>query len=176
MRLSPDNRLERMKQHFAMMAEYNRWANARLYNAAARLADELLRRPVGVYFKTLHGTLNHLLAADRIWMHRLDGTGTHPDKLDAIMFEEFAPLRVAREAEDLRIIQYVHGLANGDVDKLWKYRTLSGSPEQQRLRDILAHLFNHQTHHRGQAHAALTALGVSEPESLDLVVMQRQMK
>lgn len=165
-----------MKQHFAMMAEYNRWANARLYNATARLADELFRRPVGVYFKTLHGTLNHLLAADRIWMHRLDGTGTHPDKLDAIIFEEFAPLRAAREVEDLRIIQYVHDLANGDLDKLWQYRTLRGSPQQQRLRDILAHLFNHQTHHRGQAHAALTALGVSEPESLDLVVMQRQMK
>jgi uncharacterized damage-inducible protein DinB len=165
-----------MKQHFAMMADYNRWANARIYNATAGLADELFKRPVGVYFKTLHGTLNHLLAADRIWMHRLDGTGTHPDRLDAILFEEFGPLRTAREVEDLRIIQYVRGLAGGDLEKPWEYRTLEGARKQQRLRDILAHLFNHQTHHRGQAHAALTALGVREPESLDLVVMQRQLK
>jgi uncharacterized damage-inducible protein DinB len=165
-----------MKQHFTMMADYNRWANARLYEATASLADELFKRPVGVYFKSLHGTLNHLLTSDRIWMHRLDRTGTHPDKLDAIVFEDVAPLRKAREVEDLRIIQYVQGLADGDFEKMWGYHTLSASPQQQPIRDILAHLFNHQTHHRGQAHAALTALGVGEPASLDLVIMQRERK
>ena len=54
-----------MKQHFAMMADYNRWANARLCETTASLADELFKRPVGVYFKSLHGTLNHLLVSDR---------------------------------------------------------------------------------------------------------------
>ena len=165
-----------MKQHFAMMADYSRWANARLYETTASLADELFKKPVGVYFKSLHGTLNHLLVSDRIWMHRLDRSGTHPDKLDAIIFEDLAPLRRAREVEDLRIIQYVHGLADGNFDKMWEYRTLSGSPQQQPIRHILAHLFNHQTHHRGQAHAALTALGIGEPASLDLVIMQRERK
>lgn len=157
-----------------MMARYNRWANARLYEATAALSPEQLTRPVGVYFRTLHGTLNHLLAADRIWMHRLDGTGTHPERLDAIVFEEFAPLRRARELEDHRIIQYVQGLESRGLEKIWNYRTLNGAPQQQPLREILAHLFKHQTHHRGQAHAALTALGIAEPVALDLLLMQRE--
>jgi uncharacterized damage-inducible protein DinB len=165
-----------MKQHFAMMADYNCWANARLYEATASLPDELYKKPVGVYFRSLHGTLNHLLVSDRTWMHRLDRTGTHPAKLDTIVFEELAPLRRAREVEDLRIMQYVHGLADGDFDKMWEYHTLNGSPRQQPIREILAHLFNHQTHHRGQAHAALTVLGIGEPASLDLVIMQRERK
>jgi uncharacterized damage-inducible protein DinB len=66
-----------MKTHFVMMASYNAWANARLYRMAGALADELYRKEVGTYFKSLHGTLNHLLVADRIWMRRLTGLGEH---------------------------------------------------------------------------------------------------
>jgi uncharacterized damage-inducible protein DinB len=163
-----------MKQHFAMMADYNRWANARLYEAAASLPAEQFRRPVGVYFKSLQGTLNHLLVADRIWMHRLDRTGTHPDRLDAIVFEELGELRAAREGEDQRIVRYIEERSDAHFDAIWEYRTLSGAPQRQRIRDILAHVFNHQTHHRGQAHAALTLLGMREPAPLDLLIMQRE--
>ena len=66
---------EAMKSHFLMMARYNAWANARVYRMASQLSDEQYRRDVGAYFKSLHGTLNHLLATDRIWMHRLTGEG-----------------------------------------------------------------------------------------------------
>jgi uncharacterized damage-inducible protein DinB len=165
-----------MKQHFTTMARYNRWANLRLYNMAAALPDELLRRSVGIYFKSLLGTLNHLLTADRIWMSRLEGKGDHPDRLDALLYEELPPLRAARESEDQRIVHFVEGLDEADFEKPWSYRTLNGTPEQQPLRDILAHLFNHQTHHRGQAHAALTLLGISEPKGLDLLLMLREQR
>lgn len=60
-----------MKPHFLMMARYNAWANLRLYKMAGALPEELYRREVGVYFKSLHGTLNHLLVTDRIWMRGL---------------------------------------------------------------------------------------------------------
>lgn len=163
-----------MKQHFTLMADYNRWANARLYEAAASLSEEQFRRPVGVYFKTLLGTLNHLLVADRIWMHRLDRTGTRPEKLNAIVFEDLTALRAAREVEDQRIVRYIEERSDADFEVVWEYRTLSGALQQQRIRDILAHLFNHQTHHRGQAHAALTLLGIPEPVALDLLIMQRE--
>lgn len=163
-----------MKQHFSMMAAYNRWANARLYDAAAALPESLLKKDVGVYFKSLHGTLNHLLTADRIWLHRLDRTGSHPDRLNAILFDELASLREARQQEDARLVRFVDTLRDGDFDNVWEYHTLNGTPQKQPIRDILAHLFNHQTHHRGQAHASLTALGVSEPQSLDLLIMQRE--
>jgi len=71
--------LANMKTHFVMMAKYNAWANVRLFRMAAALRDELYRKEVGAYFKSLHGTLNHLLAADRIWMRRLTQVGDAPD-------------------------------------------------------------------------------------------------
>jgi uncharacterized damage-inducible protein DinB len=156
------------------MAEYNRWANARLYRMAIQLPDEKYRRDVGTYFKSLHGTLNHILVADRIWMHRLTGVGDHPNKLSAILFDDLPSLSVAREQEDQRIIRFVEGLADAQLEEPWEYRMLNGTPQKQRRREILAHLFNHQTHHRGQAHATLTILGMAEPDPLDLLIMQRE--
>jgi uncharacterized damage-inducible protein DinB len=161
-----------MKPHFAMMADYNAWANVRLYRMAHLLSDEQYRRDVGAYFKSLHGTLNHIMAADRIWMHRLTGGGEHPKSLSAILFDDLASLSTARQLEDQRIVSFVASLSDAQLEELWDYRTLNGTPQKQRRREILAHLFNHQTHHRGQAHAILTALGVAEPDGLDLLLMQ----
>ena len=163
-----------MKAHFVMMANYNEWANARLYRMAGKLEDALYRKEMGAYFKSLHGTLNHLLVSDRIWMHRLTGTGEHPEKLNAVLFEDLPSMHVARVAEDNRIIQFVQTLDESELEAVWEYRTLNGTPQRQRRREILAHLFNHETHHRGQAHGILTVLGVAEPEPLDLLIMQRE--
>jgi uncharacterized damage-inducible protein DinB len=163
-----------MKTHFLMMARYNAWANARLFRMAGALRDELYRKEAGTYFKTLHGTLNHLLATDRIWMRRLTGIGDHPDKLNAIMFDDLSSLHAARVEEDSRIIGFVQGLAEPDLEEVWDYRTLNGTPQRQYRWEILAHLFNHETHHRGQAHAILTVLGVIEPDPLDLLIMLRE--
>ena len=134
-----------MKHHFSMMAAYNRWANVRLYDMAAALPESMFKKDVGVYFKSLHGTLNHLLASDRIWMHRLEHVGGFPDKLNAVLFDDLAALREARQLEDARIARFVENLAEGDFDMQWEYRTLNGTPQRQPIRDILAHLFNHQT-------------------------------
>jgi uncharacterized damage-inducible protein DinB len=163
-----------VKTHFVMMAKYNAWANARLFRMAGALRDDLYRKQVGAYFKSLNGTLNHLLVADRIWMRRLTGEGDQPDKLSAILFDDLPSLRAARVEEDSRIVGFVQGLEEHDFEEVCDYRTLNGTPQRQRRREILAHLFNHETHHRGQAHAILTILGVSEPEPLDLLLMQRE--
>jgi uncharacterized damage-inducible protein DinB len=156
------------------MAAYNAWANARLYTVARGLPDEQYRRNIGAFFGSLHGTLNHLLVTDRIWMRRLTGTGEHPNKLNAILFEDLASLEAARIEEDKRIIRYVDGLSEGDFDKPLDYATTKGVPQRNSLGELLAHLFNHQTHHRGQAHAILTVLGIAEPTSLDLLGMYRE--
>jgi uncharacterized damage-inducible protein DinB len=163
-----------MKTHFVMLAKYNAWANARLFRMAGALQDELYRKEVGAYFRSLHGTLNHLLAADRIWMRRLTGVGDHPDKLNAILFDDLPSLHAARVEEDGRIIAFVQGQEEPAFEEVLDYRTLNGTPQRQRRREILAHLFNHETHHRGQAHAILTVLGVAEPDPLDLLVMLRE--
>ncbi len=161
-----------MKSHFAMMADYNAWANGRLYAMAGRLPDEQYRRDVGAYFKSLHGTLNHIMCADLIWMHRLTGAGECPTSLDATVFDDFPSLSAARQREDQRIIAYVESLSDAQMEETWAYQMLNGASRKQRRRETLAHLFNHQTHHRGQAHAILTVLGVREPDGLDLLLMQ----
>ena len=159
--------------HYRMFGHYNSWANARLYEAVARLSTEQYRADRGAFFKSVHGTLNHLLATDRIWMQRFTGEGVAPDRLDAILFEAFGELRVAREAEDRRIVDFVDGLDDRRIAGTIKYRRVS-SPEQfeQQLGPALAHWFNHQTHHRGQVHALLTGLVGNAPE-LDLLLFQR---
>jgi uncharacterized damage-inducible protein DinB len=163
-----------MKTHFEMMASYNAWANARLFRMASALADELYRKDVGAYFKSLHGTLNHLLVADRIWMRRLTGVGDHPVKLNETLFDDLSSLHAARVEEDSRITGFVQGLAEPAFEEDLEYRMLNGTVQRQPRREVLAHLFNHQTHHRGQAHVILTVLGVTEPDPLDLLVMQRE--
>jgi uncharacterized damage-inducible protein DinB len=162
-----------MKEHYEMFARYNAWANQRLYDAAGDLSDADYRADRGAFFKSMHGTLNHLLVTDRIWMYRFTGLGEAPDRLDAILVEEFASLRAARQIEDGRIVNYVEGLDDERLHGVIKYRRVS-TPEEyvQPLAPALAHWFNHQTHHRGQAHAILTGL-VGKAPVLDLLQFQR---
>ena len=163
-----------MRDHFVMMAGYNTWANRRLYDAAASLPDEALRADAGVFFGSMLGTLNHLLVGDRIWMRRLTGEGEAPNRLDAILFEDLGPLRAAREAEDVRIERWVGGLGEDDIAAAFTYTPLTNPvPVTQTRGSVLAHVFNHQTHHRGHAHAVLTRLGRDAP-SFDLLVYQRE--
>lgn len=163
-----------MKSLLEMLAAYNMWVNRRLFDAAAQLSDADYRADRGAFFGSLHGTLNHLLVGDRIWMHRFTGTGEAPDRLDAILYEDFAPLRAARGAEDARIRDYVGALTAADLAGTIRYRTTRSPTEiEQQLAPLLVHFFNHQTHHRGQAHCLLTEIAGAAP-SLDLLVYQRE--
>ncbi len=163
-----------MHDHDRMMAGYNAWANRRLFEAAARLSEADLTADAGAFFGSLLGTLNHMLVADRIWMRRLTGGGEAPGRLDAILHERLADLASARAAEDARIVAYVDGLSQADLAGPLSYRTLADPADvRQTLSSALAHVFNHQTHHRGQAHALLTRFSGEAP-SFDLLVYQRQ--
>jgi uncharacterized damage-inducible protein DinB len=162
-----------MKSHFVQFASYNKWANARLYEAAIALDEVDYRRNVGAFFKSLSGTRNHLLLTDRIWMKRLTGEGDHPNGLDAIIREDRLQLASARADEDERIIRFIKSLDETAITSLLEYSTTSGKPFEQTRSEILAHLFNHQTHHRGQAHTILSLCTGKEPPSLDLLGMQR---
>jgi uncharacterized damage-inducible protein DinB len=90
------------------------------------------------------------------------------------MFDDLPSLEAARSAEDARIIQYVEGLSEEEIGGDFSYSTTKGVPQRFILRDLLTHWFNHQTHHRGQAHCILTVLGVPEPKPLDLLAMYRK--
>lgn len=165
-----------MLAHYKMFAGYNAWCNERLYDAAARLADKDYRADRGAFFKSMHGTLNHLLVGDHIWMQRFTGHSEAPPSLDAILYDDFAQLRAARRAEDRRICGYIAALNEDDLAKTIRYRTVVNPQNiEQALAPALAHFFNHQTHHRGQAHALLSAVvGNENTPSFDLIVYQRE--
>jgi uncharacterized damage-inducible protein DinB len=160
-------------ENFRQLAAYNNWANRRLYGAALELPEEAYRRPTGVFFGSLHGTLNHLLVADRVWLKRLTGTGEHPDRLNAILHDDRQDLLRARIAEDARINGLIGSYTDADLTHSVAYHTSTGARYDQPLQDILLHFFNHQTHHRGQAHACVSILTGREPPTLDLLAYQR---
>lgn len=163
-----------MRRHFQMLAYYNQWANERLYDVVAGLGEDDYRRDLGLFFRSLHGTLNHLLVADRVWMKRFTGEGDHPKALDAIICHQFADLRYERIQEDRRICDWIDNLDAEAIAGRFSYSKISDMRTiSQRLSPALAHFFNHQTHHRGQAHAALTRLGCEVP-SLDLMPFLRE--
>jgi uncharacterized damage-inducible protein DinB len=160
-------------ERYRMFAAYNAWANARLYDAAARLSDADYRADRGAFFKSVHGTLNHLLVGDRLWMRRFTGEGTAPARLDAILFEELPDLREARTAEDRRIANYADGLDEAKLRAEFTYRTITNPTTiSQPLAPALDHFFNHQTHHRGQAHALITAFGEKTGDTDLFLVVQ----
>jgi uncharacterized damage-inducible protein DinB len=154
--------------YFHRLARYNAWANRRLYEACAGLsaADYTAKRPA--FFGSIHGTLNHILVADRIWLARFEGRTPEIKSLDAILHGEFAPLRAAREVEDARIIGFAGTLDDESLAQALRYRNMAGEPKETPLVWTVAHLFNHQTHHRGQVHGMLSATPVPPPP-LDLI-------
>ncbi len=162
-----------MIAYFQMFAGYNAWANRRLYAAATDLTEAQFQADCGAFFKSVQGTLNHLLVTDRIWLTRCNGSGPAPDRLDAILYERLDDLQAARQEEDGRILAYIGGLDETALAGTISYRRVSTpEPFVQDLVPALAHWFNHQTHHRGQVHGMLTALVGHAPE-LDLLFYQR---
>jgi uncharacterized damage-inducible protein DinB len=149
-----------MLRHFQMLSDYNRWANERIYVACADLTEDEYRADRGAFFGSAHRTLNHILAADRIWLRRITGQGAAPTALNAILFEDLASLSQARAAEDQRLIEVVGSLTEAALQQVITYTPVSNPvPVTEPLSPVLAHIFNHQTHHRGQVHTILTSLG-----------------
>ena len=155
------------------MAEYNAEMNRRLYGAAARLSDEERRMPRGAFWGSIHGTLTHILWGDRQWMSRFDAwpKPTTPIKQSAGMIEDFAALTSERETADRDISRWA-----AKVDDAWLAEDMtwfSGAANREVTAQkglLVAHFFNHQTHHRGQAHAMLTAAG-QETGDTDLFLL-----
>ncbi len=163
-----------MRDYFTLMAGYNAWANARLLQACEALPAGAFTAERGGFFGSIAGTLNHLLVTDRIWTARLAGTALPPYGLDTLLFEDLASLRAARDVEDANLVAYVAGLTDEACAEEFRWvRKADGVEVVGPLWQTLAHLFNHQTHHRGQAHDLIGLAGVAPP-SLDLPVYQRE--
>ncbi|MDQ1079952.1 DinB family protein [Pseudoroseomonas cervicalis] len=147
-----------------MMAAYNSEMNRRFYAAAATLDEAARQQPRGAFFGSLHGTLCHLLWADATWMARLDGGAPPAASLadSPLLHADFAPMPAARAALDARIEAWAEGLDEAALqsDLTW-HSQAAGRSIHRPMALVVTHFFNHQTHHRGQAHALLTAAGAS---------------
>lgn len=145
------------------MAAYNQAANTRLYQACAELSEEARTRDRGAFFGSIHATLNHLLLGDRIWMARFRGEQVPSTGLDAILYAEFDELHAARVLMDAKICAFMDDLDDDWLAGTIAYRNNEGRDLRDPVEVLLAHFFNHQTHHRGQVHAMLTQAGHRGP-------------
>ena len=156
-----------------MMARYNAEMNRRVYAAAARLDDGERRRERGAFWGSIHGTLSHLLWADRQWMSRFDGW----EKPNRSMAESatdnraFAAVQAERTGMDAQLAEWAGRVSQEwlDGDLVW-FSGAAGREMRKPLGVLVTHLFNHQTHHRGQVHAMLTEAGEATGDT-DLMLL-----
>jgi uncharacterized damage-inducible protein DinB len=156
-------------QYARTFARYNEWMNARLYEAAATLDDADRRKDVGAFFKSIHGTLNHLLLADRVWMGRFTDAAFAVESLAQELYADFEVLRRERLATDAAINRWAEGLTAETLASNLAYVSISKpQPRTIPMAFAVAHFFNHQTHHRGQLTTLLMQRGI-DPGVTDLM-------
>lgn len=174
-------------ENYRALAGYNRWMNRSLYDHCARLSDEQRKEERGAFFGSIHRTLNHLLLADRAWLGRLSdkpGAGESRDaegnpititSLGQILYEDFGELRRRREQTDADIEEWVGSLTPEGLAGEFTYRDSKGNEYTHPRWWAITHLFNHQTHHRGQVSTLLFQLGI-DPGVTDFAVLMRRGK
>jgi uncharacterized damage-inducible protein DinB len=162
------------------LSRYNRWMNDKLYGLAATLSDEARKRDSGAFFRSIHGTFNHLLLADRVWLARFTGV-TVPQgfmgpggirSLDQELYVDFEDLRRERALTDDELSAWVSGLTHERLAAPLVYMR-RGQKQESPLWWAVAHVFNHQTHHPGQLPPLLTHQG-RDPGVTDLFAMLRE--
>ena len=161
------------RAYVARMARYNRWQNENLYGVADRLSEDERRRERGAFFGSIHKTLSHILWGDQIWMHRLAAT-PKPDggiKESVRLVADWEALKSSRTSFDRTILDWAENLEPSWLDTEQTYHSMATGRDITRPRWVLVtHMFNHQTHHRGQVHCMLTQAG-GRPHDTDLPVM-----
>lgn len=162
-----------LPDHARLMARYNRWQNESLYAAADALGGDARLKDRGAFFRSIHETLAHILWADRIWLSRFGKcekpacAGHETLKL----WPEWKRLKAGRQAMDDVIEAWAAGLSEDDLrGNLEWYSGAAGRNMAKPVWLLVTHIFNHQTHHRGQVHAMLTAAG-ARPDDTDLFLM-----
>lgn len=169
-------------EHFRLMANYNGWMNDRVYAVAARLSHEDLWADRGAFFRSIGGTLEHLVVGDTIWLKRFAvfPAGSEalapvvalaaPRGLDHLQFGRLAPLAERRRLLDAAMIAWIDHLADHDFDAPLTYTNTKGVASTRPFGLLVQHLFNHQTHHRGQVATLLTQAGMDVGET-DLLAL-----
>ena len=156
-----------MQDHFKVLARYNSWANACLYEVSGKLSPHEYLKDRRAFFSSIHGTLNHLLVVDRLWLGRLEQRDSGITALNQILYTDFASLLQARQKEDENISKFIEELDFTKLTETIYFKTLAGKETGITLMWLLTHFFNHQTHHRGQVHNMLSQADCTPP-AIDL--------
>lgn len=159
------------KKYFKMMADYHLWAYQRLQQSLEPLSDDEYYRECGLFFKSVHGTLNHLLLGDRVWHGRLVAELFPISGLDQELLSSRHELSETMLAQSRCWIDYVEQLPEACYHDPLTYRSSGGHAYCLPIEQLLGHVFNHGTHHRGQISTVITQLGYPCPE-MDLVYFQ----
>lgn len=146
--------------HARLMASYNRWMNERIYDVCTRLSDEERKLDRKAFFGSIHGTLNHLLLGDKIWLGRFEGKPFAVRCLDQELYTDFNELKMERLATDRRIDSWAAGLTDEILGGKIRFMSIVNPAEHTYdMWVTVMHFFNHQTHHRGQLTALLSQCG-----------------
>ena len=160
-------------EYFQLMSDYNRWMNDKLYASCATLSDEERKRDRGAFFRSIHSTLNHLLWGDSVWLARFTERGRPSGKAGEDMHPGFDDLRAARAVLDDDIARWATSVTPdwlaGEIT--WT-SGIDGKTRRRPAWVCAVHMFNHQTHHRGQVTALMKQAGV-DPGVTDLPALPR---
>lgn len=174
-----------MHEYLQHMARYNRWMNRRLFTKVGELPAAAIAEERGAFFGSILGTLNHIMVADLFWLSRFS---THEDcreslaplqdfpkpaSLKDILFEDFYEFTATRERLDDLILEFSQTWTDSLLAQPIRYRNMAGEKKERPLAHLLQHLFNHQTHHRGQTTTLLFQAGI-DPGPTDLLVMMME--
>jgi uncharacterized damage-inducible protein DinB len=143
------------RAYATLMAEYNRWMNQKVYDASSQLTEEERRRDLGAFFRSVHGTLNHIVWADRVFLGRLRGERPSMGKPDDIVHDDFRALWRERQTLDEAILSWAGALEDQMLEAPFEFGNRGKVPTYV----IAVQMFNHQTHHRGQTTVLLHRLG-----------------
>ncbi|MFT5591968.1 MAG: putative damage-inducible protein DinB [Oceanicoccus sp.] len=164
-------------QHFQTLAKYNARLNQQVLAAASSLSHDQLNEDRGAFFKSILGTLNHILVGDLLWLRRfylhhgpdnqrfsyLKTLNDYPavESLNQILFYDFEAFKTVRFEVDAIIRDWVNTqLSEADLDNTFTYQNIKGESASKNFGEVLSHLFNHQTHHRGQVSTLLSQQGI----------------
>jgi uncharacterized damage-inducible protein DinB len=157
------------KNYFELMAQYNQWMDSKIYEVYLGIPDELRKKHMGVFFKSIHSTLNHIYYDDLAWLERLRENTFTPRQIDVDLYEDFNELKEAQEKMDSDIIYWVNSLTSEKLNQTFDYvSNVNNFSRKLPIWVLATHMFNHQTHHRGQVTTLMKQLGF-EPGIKDIL-------
>ncbi len=151
-------------KNFQLLADFNAWANIRIFSSCKKLDESEYKKNRKAFFTSIHGTLNHLLVVDNLYISRIEGKGHNMRSMDQILYDKIDDLEEERIKKDKYLVDLVYNLSAENIIKEITYKNFDATVHTYTINFILMTLFNHQTHHRGQVHNMLSQSGMKPPQ------------